>query len=90
MNSDIPGWQRRLYPEFLLRKNLRGQAAETEKDIHTEITRSILGGYDTLDPNKNTKEQQARDNQAEIVNKLAVGIDSALRERADEASILIR
>ena len=47
------------------------------------------GGYPDDDPEKNTKEQRAHQNQAEIVHRIAAGIDAALRQRAEEASILI-
>jgi hypothetical protein len=68
---------------------LRNRAAETEKGIRTEIIHSILGGYPDDDPKKSNKEKQATQNQEEIVKKITAGIESALRQRADETSILI-
>ena len=89
MNLTIPRPLRKIYPESWLRSHLLNRAADTEHAIRTEIILSLLGGYPNDDPEKNTKEQQARQNQAEIVHKIAVGIDAALRQRAEEASILI-
>jgi hypothetical protein len=89
MNLTIPRPLRQIYPESWLRSHLLNRAADTEHAIRTEIIRSLLGGYPDDDPEKDAKEQQARQNQAEIVNKIAAGIDAALRQRAEEASILI-
>ncbi|HZA29419.1 MAG TPA: hypothetical protein VE735_07565, partial [Gammaproteobacteria bacterium] len=90
MNLTIPRPLRKIYPESWLRSHLLNRAADTEHAIRTEIILSLLGGYPPNDdPEKNTKEQQARQNQAEIVHKIAAGIDAALKQRAEEASILI-
>jgi hypothetical protein len=89
MDMTIPGLLRRMYPASWLENNLRNRASETEEEIRAEIVRSIIGGYPDDDPKRNGKEKQASQNREEIVKKMTVGIESALRQRADEASILI-
>ncbi len=73
MEMNIPGWIRRLYPASWLESNLRDQARKTESEIHAEIRRGI---------NRQTSK-------TEIVKKIAAGIESTLRQRAEATSILI-
>ncbi len=89
MDSNVPAWLRKIYPESWLKSNVSDRAAVTEEEILTEVVRSIVGGYPDDDPEKVKKEKQAKQNQAEIVKKVTAGIESALRERAEEVSILI-
>lgn len=89
MNMTLPKGVRRLYPASWLEKSLRKRSADTEAEIRTEIVRSLLGGYPDEDPEKPIKEQRACESRAVIVQKMTAGIEAALKQRADEASVLI-
>ena len=89
MDMNLPRLVRQMYPRSFLENNVRRQAAKADKEIHTEITRSILGGYPEKDPDKEEKEQQAQQNRNKIVQEISTGVETALKQRASEASVLI-
>ncbi|HHM04926.1 MAG TPA: hypothetical protein ENJ19_04175 [Gammaproteobacteria bacterium] len=90
MDMTLPRLLRRLYPEAWLVRSVRGRAAETEEHIRSEIIRSLMGGYPGSDKERADKEQLAAKARKEIIAKLNNAVVSALRERAEAASVLIR
>jgi len=89
MDMSLPRLVRQMYPRSLLENNVRKQAAKADGEIRTEIMRSLLGGYPEKDPEKEEKERLARQNQDKIVSEIATGVETALKQRAGEASVLI-
>jgi len=90
MEMTIPGLIRKVYPESRLKSSLSKRADNTEEAIKTEIIRSIVGGYPDDYPERAKMENLAKQNREEIVNKVSAGIEMALKQRAEEVSILIR
>jgi hypothetical protein len=89
MDMSLPRLVRQMYPRSLLENNVRKQAAKADGEIRTEIMRSLLGGYPEKDPEKEEKERLAQQNQNKIVSEIATGVETALKQRAGEASVLI-
>ena len=87
MDMNLPRLVRQMYPRSFLENNVRRQAAKADREIHTEITRSILGGYPNKD--REEKEQLAQQHRDKIVQEIATGVEAALKQRANEASVLI-
>nr|WKN38534.1 hypothetical protein K4G66_07435 [Tunicatimonas sp. TK19036] len=89
MDMNLPRLVRQMYPRSFLESNVRRQASKADGEIHTEIMKSILGGYPEKDPDREKKERQAKENQDKIVQEISNGVEEALKQRAGEASVLI-
>lgn len=81
----------RWIPAPTLKSRLRKKSGENEGDLRREIYLSIVGGYeDHYEEDAANKERLARQNREEITERITTGFESALRERAEDASVLIR
>ena len=81
----------RWIPASILENRLRKKADENEEELRKEVYLSIIGGYeDYYEEDAASKERLARQNREEIIEGITSGFESALRQRAEDASVLIR
>lgn len=84
MDADFPKWIRKLYSEDRLRKKLSKKTTEVEEKIRSEIIYNLVDCSDDIE-----KKDEVKQNQDKIIEKIAAGIESALKQRAKDASILL-
>ena len=81
----------RWIPASILENRLRKKADENEGELREKVYLSIIGGYeDYYEEDAASKERLARQNREEIIEGITSGFESALRQRAEDASVLIR
>lgn len=81
----------RWIPAPTLKNRLRKKADENEGELRKEVYLSIVGGYeDYYEDDAASKERLARQHREEIIEGITSGFESALRQRAEDASVLIR
>ncbi len=87
MKEELIRW----IPASILENRLRKKAYENEEELRKEVYLSIVGGYEDYDEDDaDSKEKLARQNREEIIKGITSGFESALRQRAEDASVLIR